>query len=172
MRAIPEDVVLDLKDRYGLRYFVETGTFRGDSALWAATHFDHAWTIENWLESYQNVVGKHGIAANITFVLGDSRDRLAEVLVEVPAPALLWLDAHWLGKGRSERVDDCPVMDELRAVHADGRAHVVMIDDAHFFQGDLPEGTDRSIWPGMNDLKAMLPGYFWTTVKDVIVARP
>jgi len=148
MRAIPEDVVLDLKDRYGLRYFVETGTFRGDSALWAATHFDHAWTIENWLESYQNVVGKHGIAANITFVLGDSRDRLAEVLVEVPAPALLWLDAHWLGKGRSER------------------------DDAHFFQGDLPEGTDRSIWPGMNDLKAMLPGYFWTTVKDVIVARP
>ena len=42
----PEDLILALQARLRLGDFVETGTYRGDTAAWAAEHFARVTTIE------------------------------------------------------------------------------------------------------------------------------
>jgi hypothetical protein len=177
MRSIPPKIALALKKEYGLRYFVETGTYKGDSALWAAEHFEHVWTIENWPEHYRIATERYDLPANITFILGDSRDRLPEALIQVPGLALVWLDAHWIDKRLGIRPDDCPLLDELAAIRSSynqGRPHVVMIDDADFYTGEIAGKVKASPakWPNREEIGALLPGYTLAVQKGVIVARP
>jgi hypothetical protein len=42
----PTEFILQLKERYGLVNFIETGTYHGSTAVWAASYFDNVITIE------------------------------------------------------------------------------------------------------------------------------
>ena len=42
----PENLMRKLKDKYELRDFIETGTFHGNTAIWATSQFDNVITIE------------------------------------------------------------------------------------------------------------------------------
>ena len=42
----PKELILQLADRYKLRGFIETGTYKGNTAVWAASYFDDVITIE------------------------------------------------------------------------------------------------------------------------------
>ncbi len=44
--GIPHNVVLSVKEKFGVAAFVETGTFRGDTAAFAAGHFQRVFTVE------------------------------------------------------------------------------------------------------------------------------
>jgi hypothetical protein len=170
--GIPEATALELRDHFGLNYFVETGSFKGGTAVWASQHFDYVWSIENYRDYHQYCLERHGHLENVQFVLGDSRKYLRAILFLQSEAALVWLDAHWLDKGKGRRADDCPLMDELKAIREASHRHIVMIDDAHFFEGDLPDGSDPAMWPSMDDIEAALPGHRLSVVDDVIIALP
>lgn len=171
--GIPRDLALKLRDAYGLRYFVETGTYKAGTACWASENFKQVWTIEGWEEFYRHNVAAHG-DKNINFLLGDSRIRLPEVLGQIDGPALIWLDAHWMGNSIISAGTDgeCPLREEIAAIQATGRQHYILIDDAHCFQGSLPKESDRSLWPNMTQVRQMLAGYDVRVHEDVIIAVP
>src|SRR3990167_8627091 len=133
--GIPQELALKLRDRFGLRYFGETGTYRAGTALWAGENFDKVWTIEGWEPYYNRCAGAHADKENITFIFGDSRVKLPEVLAEIGEPALVWLDAHWLGNAEVSAGTDgeCPIKEEIAALVASGQKHVILIDDARCF---------------------------------------
>lgn len=161
--GIPQDMALKLRNKFNLRYFVETGTLAGATAIWASPHFDRVITIE--LDPEQRKRAMVNAAArcwrdNIEFILGDSRDKLLPALAGLDAPALIWLDAHWgpdLGYKRPE-AGECPILAELAQIKNCKFRHVVLIDDARLFTGNARERHNPSHWPTLEAIRAELAG--------------
>src|SRR4051794_14695664 len=91
----PIDLILQLQREFGLKEFVETGTFRGKTAVWASAHFQHVFTIEASKEIFDTMHARAAGHANIEFLFGNSRDVLGQIIPRLSGPAVFWLDGHW-----------------------------------------------------------------------------
>jgi len=164
---IPKSLTLALQAAFDLRFAIETGTYRAESTVWLADHFERVWTIEALHHLYQYCANRYAEAyPNIVFIHGDSRDKLAGALQQTDGPVLLWLDAHYVPR------DDCPLCDELKIVEAHiertGHRHFILIDDAPFITEDGIPG-----WPMMAEVEALLPKDYTVVVHNrTIVAVP
>ncbi len=119
------DEMLRLKDLFKLKVAIETGTCFGSTSLWMAKHFPFVLTIES-NKDYQEVAkerAKNEAIGNIVFFLGNSESVLSHVLQSrsIGHDALFLLDAHW---GNA-----CPLLDELKAIHAQGIRPCIVIHD-------------------------------------------
>lgn len=156
--SIPTKLATDLKHKYGLTVFVESGLAQGTSALWAEQIFDTVISIEidsNSVATFKQRYPK----SKVMVIEGDSANEMINVVKCLVSPALFWLDGH---------SDGCtPVMDEIAAVNYSALPHVVMIDDWRMF-GTCPA------WPGKADVIAYATnGQRWTyDIDDVLVAVP
>ncbi|HOX07106.1 MAG TPA: hypothetical protein PK280_11950 [Planctomycetota bacterium] len=170
----PEDLVLWLAQEFGLDTFVETGTYRGDTALWASDHFSRVITIEGSAELYTKARARLA-GRNVSIVQGDSREKLAEVTRSLGGPALFWLDAHWCGENSCGSDRQCPLLDELAAVADSPHGHFIMIDDARLFMAPPPHPNKAEQWPSLADVLGKLQAYharYAIIFDDVIVAVP
>lgn len=61
--------MLAIRDRFSVTCFLETGTYEGDTASWAANHFDEVVTIEASPELHQRALEKSPSLSNVRFVL-------------------------------------------------------------------------------------------------------
>lgn len=114
-----------LKEIYGLKVAIETGTCFGSTSLWMAKNFPLVLTIES-NEGYQAVAkerAKNDGIGNIVFYLGLSQTVLPVILEKynVGDDALFLLDAHWQ--------HDCPLLDELKAIANYGIKPCIVIHD-------------------------------------------
>lgn len=177
--GVPPELSLKLRDKFGIKDFIETGTYRGGTAVWAGAHFEKVTTIEGFEDYYKRTSQAQADKKNITFLFGDSRDKLPGVLKkQKKQPALLWLDAHWMGNTMlsAGTKGECALMDELEIIGKNGVRHFILIDDLHCFQGELNKGADPAMWPRLEVIEAKVkqyfPDYFFTTFEDVIIAVP
>jgi len=175
-KGLPYQLALDLRHKYGLLDFIETGTLVGNSAAWAAKHFDQVFTIEFSKDFYQRAKGRFP-NLGISFYLGDSRYELKKILASAKL-SLIWLDAHWsrdLDYPRP-KFGECPVLEEIAQINQDGRNHVILIDDARYFINPPPKPHRKSEWPSFDLLESVLSSRKKTRiikiVDDVIVAIP
>jgi hypothetical protein len=152
----PRAMVLWLKDEFKIKWFVETGTNKAGTAVWAADHFENVVTIEGSAELYAANVAAHGDRKNIEFLLGDTRTRLAETLARLKEPAILWLDAHWCGSETFGHSAECPLLDELATVNRFAMDHIVLIDDARLFIAPPPIEHQVDHWPHLMQVTAAL----------------
>jgi len=173
----PHELIQLFRKQFSLRTFVETGTFRGGTAAWAASCFEQVITIEASETIYKQTSSKYADIANINFLFGDSRKLLAQVVSALPAPALFWLDSHWC----SEQItygekDECPVLDEIKILNASPLDHFILIDDARLFSSPpaLPYRIDQ--WPALDQvfdhIKAGPYEKYIVISEDVIIAVP
>lgn len=170
--GIPRELALQLKDKYGLKWFIETGTGGGaDTVLWASQHFTHCTTIEveyHYCMHARGVLKEHGVY-NVTCLCGDSETYIGAVIYALQnQPALIWLDAHWSPdlkiKPRARKIS--PLIAELSACRQWGAKCVLMIDDIHLI--DSEEG-----WPKMSEIESFLKDVWtWSIIDDVLVAEP
>jgi ubiquinone/menaquinone biosynthesis C-methylase UbiE len=174
--GLPRDLALYLRDTFGLADFIETGTFLGDTAAWAAGAFARATTIEAAASLHARAAARHGHLKNLRLVLGDSRAELPRMLASAERPALLWLDGHWSDGETFGQGAECPLADELRAVTASRVEHFVLIDDARLFLSPPPPPHDPRQWPTMPQIVEMLRAGgrdpYVVVVDDVIIAVP
>ncbi len=172
----PIELILQLKARYDLRVFVETGTYYGDTAAWAASHFDSVTTIECSREIHQVAARRHGNMRNVNFILGDSRAVLRTIVPKMSSPAIFWIDSHWSGGQTYGANDECPLLDEIRAVQTGRCTHFVLIDDARLFASPPPRPHRLDKWPSIDQvikaLKSCDDRYYIVLIEDVIVAVP
>jgi hypothetical protein len=169
--GIPEDLALSLCQRYGIRTFVETGTYKGGTTAWAAQCFEHVVSIEVHLPYYEAACTKFSDVGNVELVFGDSGDVLGDVLMRIPESVILWLDAHWCGSYELSvgRPLECPLMRELRFVR---NGDLVMIDDARLFHSPPPRPHDPAQWPTMAEIVAALQDRVWFEHEDVLIFLP
>ena len=167
---------LQLKDAYGLRDFIETGTYHGNTAVWAAAHFDQVLTIEYAQSIYDETVAKHSALANIKFLFGDSRLLLKNIIEELTRPAIFWLDSHWSGGKTYGRADECPLLEEIQVINTASYNHFLFIDDARLLTSPPPQPHQREQWPSIDAvidaLKSGRDKPYIVFIDDVVVAVP
>ncbi|TLY34310.1 MAG: hypothetical protein E6K62_06060, partial [Nitrospirae bacterium] len=130
--------MLQLKGKYALEDFIETGTYQGGTAVWAAAHFDRVTTIEFSRSLYEETKAQHDGASNLSFLFGDSREALRAIVPTLRQPAIFWLDSHWSGGQTYGQNDECPLLEEIEAITSSVHTHFLFIDDARLFAAPPP----------------------------------
>ena len=173
--GVPTQIALHLRDSFAISTFVETGTYRGDTAKWAAANFDSVVTIEASLLLFQQAQLALSKLSNVKLIKGASRVVLSELVEQLNEPALFWLDAHWCSGDSFGESDQCPLMAELQIIVASEVAHFVLVDDARLFLAPPPRPNDAAAYPSISDLVSVLsvprPHYI-TVFEDVLIAVP
>lgn len=120
----------------GYRLFVETGTFLGETTLAMSEIFERCWTVEIDQSLYEEALRKFDCHENITALHGDSGTRIVEILNDVDAPAIFWLDGHYSRSNTGRGVTDTAIASELARIFEHHiKEHVILIDDARDFLG-------------------------------------
>ncbi len=172
----PADLMLRIRDAFGITTFIETGTNTGRTTRWADRHFDSVYTIEASPEIYRNLEPLRAQCAHTSFLFGDSRQQLRDLVPRLSGSAVFWLDAHFSGGAQAGRNDECPLLEELRSVDASPHDHFLFIDDARFFTAPPPLPQQRQCWPELaqviDALRETKRDQFIVIIADVLIAVP
>lgn len=170
---VPKKLMLWLAGRHGIGHFVETGTYRGDTAFWASQYFDRVITCEQdkdiWREAHHRfgtnpvVVHENDSSVNMLRRLG--------CWTTTDARVMFWLDAHWQ-TGSTDEEATCPILEELSIIKERTGENFIFIDDVRLFQYPYwPKGREER-WPGLRELMAALDGYEIGVYGDAFVCLP
>lgn len=179
---VPRELALQLRDKYNARIFVETGTYKGQTALWANEHFDRVYTIElspRLFKEFNDVRASLNLDQDkIISCFGDSRVTLRSNDIDAfisTRNCFFWLDAHWfhLDDVAGER-EDVPLMEELQIILATGMPHVILIDDAPLISKEMRERDENyKKWPTWSDIELLFKGrYTAYYTGNVLVLEP
>jgi hypothetical protein len=171
----PEALILALQRRLGLEEFVETGTYRGDSAAWAAEHFSRVTTVEWSAALFAAAHRRFQADQKVRVLQGESSEVLRELVPALSGPALFWLDAHWSGLDTAGTEAECPLLAELGLINAAPLPHVVLVDDARLFCAPPPRPHRAEQWPDLASTVVTLQAggrRHVVLVDDVFVAVP
>ena len=171
----PLSFMVTLQQKFNIKYFVETKTFKGNTAFWASKHFETVFTIENSEKIYKRTKSKFLGVENISFLFGNSRNKLVDVIDQVSDSAIIWLDSHWSGGETYGANDQCPLLEELEIINNSHLRHFIFIDDARLFESPPPPPHDLKYWPDLvsviNKLQS-IPDSFVVILEDVIICVP
>lgn len=125
-------IIRKLKDDFHLRYFVETGTYQGDTSFFFSLIFEKVFTCDiidhpRKLEFY--------LRDNLIYETKSSPAFFQDHLDEIKTDSLFFLDAHWMSYW--------PLRDELAIVFNKCRDPIVIVDDF-----DAGNGLGFDAWDG------------------------
>ena len=170
------ELALALQAQYRIPNFVETGTFHGETAAWAAQHFARVVTVEASPHYYQLAAQRRAALPTVDFRFGHSAPVLRELVPTLDGPALFWLDAHWSAGDTYGAGDECPLLHELAAIVQRNASNFILIDDAAYFTAPPPPPHDPAQWPGLVEILGVLGAadapIYVAIFHDVIVALP
>jgi hypothetical protein len=172
--GVPREYVEGLRVAFGIGCFVETGTYGGRTASWAAERFERVITVELSEPLYRRAAAALARFSNVTAIHGDTRRELARLAPSLP-PAIVWLDAHWCGGPSAGIGDECPLLGEIAALAPAWERLYVMVDDARYFLAPPPAEHDAAQWPSLAQLVNALntgEGRFVASFEDVLVSLP
>lgn len=175
VRMGPPEEVLDKIRELGVKIFIETGTYKAQTSVWASKTFDIVYTIEASKKLYHEALKEYRNIGNIRFMCGTSKECLKKITNEIATPAVFWLDAHWSGGETFGRDDECPLLDELGLIIKKGiQKHYILIDDARLFMCPPPLPHNIDSWPDISHIIIHLTdaGYKIFIHEDVIIAVP
>lgn len=161
---------------YNLNIFIETGTNDGGTPWLLKDEFRQLYTIELAPKLYREALARFREVPNVECLQGDSTVVLPQILERISEPALVWLDGHYSGGVTAHGDLDTPVKQELEALFADGRNHVILVDDARIFDGG-PEHLDEPHYhdyPSIEWVKetAEANGYDFLNADDIMRLTP
>jgi hypothetical protein len=173
--SMPREIVLKFMTKAGIKNFVETGTYKGNTSFWAAGHFEKVYTIEIDPAISKATASRPDCPRNIDFLIGNSKDVLSGIVGKLNGRSVFWLDGHWCNVTDFGKDMECPLIDELKALQTLNDA-VILIDDARAFLGPLPPPHDNAQWPRIDEifllLKKQFPASLVTIADDVIYCLP
>lgn len=133
-----------LANKYKLKVFVETGTYRGETINALKNSFDSLYSIELSSDLYDKAKARFNRYPHIKIYNGDSKDILPQIVKQLDEPALFWLDAHY--SGGVTAFSENPIIHEVTTIIKAKKEDVVVIDDLRLF------GTDPD-YPKYQELK-------------------
>jgi hypothetical protein len=179
--ALSREFILELRDAFGVRSFVETGTYLGDTLAALSSDFAILQSIELSQDYHARAVARFGGEPQVHLINADSTSGLKTAIDRLEAhPALFWLDAHYSGGDTAKGQSNTPVKSEIGAILAGPRrSDIVLIDDLRcfwqarpgFLQHDALQG-----YPSARDLVELLNGgtrqYDCFALSDALLAIP
>lgn len=154
----------DVLKKYKATTFVETGTYDGRGVLLALScGFTKVHSIEIDPGRFKSVaMSRLGEAAGVQLYLGDTVDILPQIVASLEERAVIWLDAHPIGKDDTcpRGKNEWPLVAELEILrlHSKRRDHHILIDDRDCF-GKLFNTSDEQL---KSLILAINPAYKFT----------
>jgi hypothetical protein len=144
--VVKQRTISEFQNMYKLDTFIETGTYLGEMVEAQLHKFEKLISIELSPELWKSAKEKFQNKVNVTILLGDSGEKLGEVIPLIQDKALFWLDGHYSEGITARGVKDCPIYEELSHILISNYNHVILIDDARCFigQGDYPTMAEVS----------------------------
>lgn len=137
-------------EQFGLKVFIETGTYYGDTVEAVKTLFEKIYSIELSRDLHERAKKRFRSDRNVHLVWGDSGECIGEIMKKINQPSLFWLDGHYSGGETARGKGDTPIYMELgHILRAPDLGHVILIDDAHCF------GNDPG-YPSLDELKSFI----------------
>lgn len=139
--------------KFGLKTFIETGTYKGDMTAAASKVFDHVYSIELNRPFYEKATERFSDDDRVKILFGDSTTELRTLLNTIDEPCLFWLDAHggFVAKNEDGSEKSAPVVSEIQTIlsHDQKDNHVILVDDAHTFIADTKWG--KGVWKQLEE---------------------
>lgn len=156
--ALSRGFVAPLVAAFGLKTFIETGTYRGDSLAYMADLFPQLYSIELGQEFYDQAVARFLDQAHVSLLHSDSAQGLKVALKNCGgAPALFWLDAHYSGGDTARSGVNSPIEQELDVILTSGRTNnLILIDDIRYFWKVAPGFLAHDAIAGYPDLNKIV----------------
>ncbi len=168
---------------FGANYFVETGTYSGETTAVAAQLFKHVYTIELHQEMYNKAKTRFEYTPNISVYQGSSPTIFKRILPEIKGKILFWLDAHYCGEGSSQD-NDVAGGDSITAIRRELDAikecHIkdctILIDDIRGFGTKTKEKEFVGCWayPTLQDVCSQLlqinASFSFALIGDILLA--
>jgi len=150
MPSLNIDFLLKLKDDYyNYKYFVETGTYNGDTIFAMEPFFDKLYTIE-YSESYHNRTKNNYEGKKINFLLGDSSIVFTTLLPQIDDKSIFFLDGHWSSADTGKSAKDCPLFEEITCINRLFKNEaIIVIDDYRLFGKSKIDGQNED-WSQIN----------------------
>ncbi len=145
--AFKQTTVRSYGRAHRLRTLVETGTYMGEMVFAVRRDFDRIYSIELEPTLWANAAKRLSRYPHVSVLQGDSTDVLPGVLRQLTKPALFWLDGHYSGGLTAKGALNTPIRNELKTIlSCSSHRHIILIDDAHCFNGedDYPTLTEIS----------------------------
>jgi hypothetical protein len=138
-----------LAEAFGLRAFVETGTFLGHTSAIAGGIFSEVHTIELSAKLAAQARARFAASPQIQVHEGDSAELLPQILAKLAVPALFWLDGHYSEGITARGRGNTPILAEIAAIVRSGRKDaVILIDDLRLFdRRQLSVDDSSSLFP-------------------------
>ena len=179
MGSLPDKKIADftlntLKSLFNIQAFVETGTYKGLTTAWASRFFEVVYTIDISHEYIAQAKEKFIDIKNITYMHGDTRSKLKQVVNHISSNAIFWLDAH-KGGGYFGSGDDCPIIEEILTIQSFKHQHCILIDDVRAFLFPPQPPFDYKKWPTISTILRTLDlkeRRFNFIADDVLVSVP
>lgn len=119
---------------FSTKFFVETGTYLGDTIENVKYYFDKIYSIELDKNYASRASDRFINEKHVNIINADSSDALFEICKNIECPAFFWLDGHWSGPGTAKGAKDCPLLEELEQIMNNCKQKcVVAIDDVRLF---------------------------------------
>jgi hypothetical protein len=164
-----------LRDCLDLVRAVETGTWEGDTALKLSAVFREVVTIELSERFYRQASERLKARGTIRVLHGHSAQHLGPLAAQ-RVPTLYFLDAHWSTGATAGADEECPVLDEIRAIGPGHPNDCLVIDDARFFLSAPPAPLDPAKWPTITEIfdaiREQRPEHTVTVLADQVLAAP
>jgi hypothetical protein len=121
----------------GIKTFIETGTYLGQTISYLKNDFDKLISIELDPELYERAKKKFSRNKKIHIYRGDSGEVLEDILKNITEPSLFWLDGHYSSGITAKGKLNTPILQELdHILDHTIEEHVILIDDARCFTGE------------------------------------
>ncbi len=163
-----------LKNELDIDAFVETGTYIGNTASWAAACFKDVITVEA-SPAYAEKARIRFAGTNVRVIEGSSALVLPKALSACTGNAMFWLDAHWCGGKTAGTRSECPFFEEMKVINSRKANDVVLLDDARLFSAPPPIPHDPKQWPTLAETVGALEAggrRYVMIIDDIFVAVP
>ena len=123
--------------KYKKKYFIETGTFIGQSTYNIKNMFKKIYTCEASKDLYRAAKKLFHLTKknNIKIYLSDSKIMLKSLNKKIFDDSIFFLDAHYSKGNTSREFGICPLVDELKVIFSKSSKAIIVIDDIRTMNG-------------------------------------
>jgi len=132
------DTILAAREFFGIRFFVETGTYLGVTTNYVRKFFTTVYSIELSVDLAHEAAQYFKNDKKVKILQGDSGLLIESIIKNNPEKKLFWLDAHYSAGMTAMSVDfgDTPISKEVEDILTYWvPGSVILIDDARLFVG-------------------------------------
>lgn len=121
-------------------YFIETGTYMGETILRFIDDFEKLYTIELSDKIYDEFNKKNYNRNKLKSILGDSSIVLKDVIDELRGNSIFFLDGHYSSCDTGKGNKDVPLNEELKMINDNFKyKSLIIIDDLRLFGTNISE---------------------------------